>query len=410
MSDTQTDTRPIMTNLDYTSLLFGRQALNDEQPPLRIALLGTRGVPTIYGGFERCAEQLGLRLVERGHSVTVYCRRHFVDPRLHEYKGMKLVSAPTVRNKYLDTLVHTFSGSIHALFQPYDVCLYFIAGNSLVSWIPRLAGKPTVLNVDGLDWKREKWPRPAKLYIQLAERLATSLPTVALTDSRVVQKFYKEKYNARIRYITYGSEVEPLGPGPELQKWGLEARKYILFVGRIVPENHVHHLIEAYRDLADNAGMKLVIMGDASYADDYVKKVHSLATPDTVFTGYVGGDGYRELVSNAYLFVETSSASGTHPALLEAMSLGNCVVAQDTAENIETMGGAGLTYSGERAGSGLRVTLQELIHNCTLVQEYRDRAHDHVQAHYSWDAVTEEYLALFYKILAKRGAKRSRRR
>ncbi len=409
MTDTQTDTRRLMTNVDYTSLVFGRQAPDAEQPPLRIALLGTRGVPTIYGGFERCAEQLGLRLVERGHSVTVYCRRHFVDPHLHEYKGMKLVSAPTVQNKYLDTLAHTFFSSMHAMFQPYDVCLYFIAGNSLVSWIPRLAGKPTVLNVDGLDWKREKWPRPAKLYIQMAERLATSLPTVALTDSRVVQKFYREKYNARIRYITYGSEVEPLGPGPELQKWGLEPRKYILFVGRIVPENHVHHLIEAYRDLADNAGMKLVIMGDASYADDYVKKVHSMATPDTVFTGYVGGDGYRELVSNAYLFVETSSASGTHPALLEAMSLGNCVVAQDTAENIETMGGAGLTYSGRKAHNGLRATLQELIHKCSIVQEYRGRAHAHVQAHYSWDAVTEEYLALFYKILAKRGAKRSRR-
>jgi glycosyltransferase involved in cell wall biosynthesis len=204
--------------------------------------------------------------------------------------------------------------------------------------------------------------------------------------------------------------VEPLGPGPELQKWALEPRKYILFVGRIVPENHVHHLIEAYRDLSDNGGMKLVIMGDASYADDYVKKVHSLATPGTIFTGYVGGEGYRELVSNAYLFVETSSASGTHPALLEAMSLGNCVIAQDTAENIETMGGAGLTYSGETAHAGLHDRLQELIHNCKLVQEYRGRAHAHVQANYSWDAVTEEYIDLFYRVLAKRGAKRSRRR
>src|SRR6476661_2616522 len=127
MTDTQTDTRRLMTNVDYTSIVFGGQAPDAEQPPLRIALLGTRGVPTIYGGFERCAEQLGLRLVDRGHSVTVYGRRHFVDPHLKEYKGIRLVSAPTVRNKYLDTLVHTFSSSVHAMFQPYDVCLYFIA-------------------------------------------------------------------------------------------------------------------------------------------------------------------------------------------------------------------------------------------------------------------------------------------
>lgn len=409
MTDTQTQA-PLTTTDDEEQLTYHVSRITSAVRPLRIALLGTRGVPSIYGGFERCAEQLGLRLVERGHSVTVYCRRHFVDPRLHEYGGMKLVSLPTIQNKYLDTLTHTFFSSLHALFQPYDVCLYFIAGNSLVSWIPRLAGKPTVLNVDGLDWKREKWPRPAKLYIQMAERLATSLPTVALTDSRVVQKFYRDKYNASIRYITYGSEVEPLAPGPALQKWGLEPRKYILFVGRIVPENHVHHLLEAYGGLADKAGMKLVIMGDASYAEDYMARVHSLATPDTVFTGYVGGDGYRELVSNAYLFVETSSASGTHPALLEAMSLGNCVVAQDTAENIETMGGAGLTYSGKKAVSALRATLQELLHNPALVDKYRGRAHAHVQTNYSWDAVTEEYLTLFYRLVTKRGAKRSRRR
>src|SRR5215203_1042003 len=121
--------------------------------PLRIAMLGTRGVPSVYGGFERCAEQMGSRLVERGHEVTVYCRTHFVDPGKKEYRGIKLVSVPTLENKYLDTLVHTALSSFHALFRPYDVCLYFIAGNSPVSWIPRLTGKRTVLNVDGLDWK-----------------------------------------------------------------------------------------------------------------------------------------------------------------------------------------------------------------------------------------------------------------
>src|SRR3954467_9415423 len=146
---------------------------------MKIAMLGIRGVPTAYGGFETCAEQLGARLVEQGHEVTVYCRPHFVDPSRREYRGMKLVTMPTIRNKYLDTLVHTLVGSVHALFQPYDICLYFIAGNSPVCWIPRLAGKRTVINVDGLDWKREKWPGLAKVYLQLAERLAPVLANVA---------------------------------------------------------------------------------------------------------------------------------------------------------------------------------------------------------------------------------------
>src|SRR6478672_13380518 len=150
---------------------------------MKIAMIGVRGVPTVHGGFETCAEQLGARLVERGHDVTVYCRSHFVDGNRTEYRGMRLVTLPTVKNKYLDTLAHTFVASLHALFQPYDVCLYFIAGNSPVCWIPRLAGKRTVINVDGLDWKREKWPGPAKRYIQLAERLAPRLANATLTDS-----------------------------------------------------------------------------------------------------------------------------------------------------------------------------------------------------------------------------------
>lgn len=370
--------------------------------PLRIAMLGTRGVPSVYGGFERCAEQMGTRLVQRGHCVTVYCRKHFVDSYLKEYGGIRLVSLPTIENKYLDTLAHTALGSLHALFQPYDVCLYFIAGNSPVTWIPRIAGKRTILNVDGLDWKREKWPRPAKLYIQMAERLATILPTAALTDSRVVQTFYRRKYGKHIQYIAYGSDLEPMPPGEQLRRWGLESRKYVLFVGRIVPENHVDHLISAFEGLKGAGDMKLVIMGDASYAGEYMAEVKSLAHQDTVFTGYVAGDGYREILSNAYLFAETSSASGTHPALLEAMACGNCVVANDTPENKETLRDAGLIYPGKTGADGLRPVLQGLIDDPAQVEKYRLQAAAHAREHYSWDAVTDAYVSLFYKLVGTR--------
>lgn len=369
--------------------------------PLNIAMLGTRGVPSVYGGFERCAEQMGTRLVERGHSVTVYCRKHFVDPNLKEYKGIRLVSVPTIQNKYLDTLVHTGISSLHAMLQPYDVCLYFIAGNSPVSWIPRLGGKRTVLNVDGLDWKREKWPSFAKHYIQMAERLSTWLPTTTLTDSRVVQRYYKDRFGKRIHYIPYGSDVEPLPPGEHLSRWGLQPGRYILFVGRIVPENHVDHLVQAFNGLPDaqKCGLKLVIMGDASYAEDYVNHVKGMATAGTVFTGYVHGDGYREILSNAALFVETSSASGTHPALLEAMSCGKGVIAYDTPENRETIGGAGLVYSGDGGADALRDVLEQALGNPLLLEEYGNQARIRVAANYSWAAVTEAYLRLFYKLL-----------
>ncbi len=370
---------------------------------LRIAMLGTRGVPSVYGGFERCAEQMGSRLVEQGHCVTVYCRKHFVDPGLKEYRGIRLISVPTIENKYLDTLVHTALCSLDAMFRPYDVCLYFIAGNSPVTWIPRLAGKRTVLNVDGLDWKREKWPGFAKMYIRMAERLSTMLPTATLTNSRVVQRFYRERYGARVHYIAYGSDVEPLPPGEHLHRWGLEPRKYVLFVGRIVPENHLDHLIPAFQGLTGASGMKLAIMGDSSYASDYIARIKSLADDDTIFTGYIHGDGYREILSNAYLFAGTSSASGTHPALLEAMASGNCVVAYDTPENKETLGNAGLMYRGKAGAEGLRAVLQGLIDNPAMVEDYRARASAYARAHYSWDSITEDYLRLFYRLVEARG-------
>ena len=369
-------------------------------------MLGTRGVPSVYGGFETCAEQLGVRLIERGHEVTVYSRPHFVDPRRKEYRGIRLVSVPTVHNKYLDTLAHVFLSSVHALGQRYDVCLYFIAGNSVVAWIPRLAGTRTVINVDGLDWRREKWPGPAKRYLQMAERLTPRLANAALTDSRFVQRFYAEEYGARIAYIAYGSDVEPAPPGETLAQWGLEPHRYILFVGRLVPENHPDHLLEAFRSLEDTHGMKCVMMGDASYADDYVSRVRGYASEDVVFTGYVYGEGYREITSNAFAFVLTSSASGTHPALLEAMGMGNCVVVNDTPENLEAMGGAGLSYRGEEGAASLTVVLERLLERPGMVEVYKQRAREHVRRHYSWDAITEQYLALFRRVMSRKKRRR----
>jgi len=361
---------------------------------VNIALLGTRGIPASYSGFETCAEQLGRRLVQRGHRVTVYCRSHHITYRGATYEGMRLVRLPTIANKYLDTIVHSFLSSLHALTQGYDVCLYFIAGNSPVTWIPRLAGQVTILNVDGLDWKREKWPRLAKRYIQFAEWLATWVPTAYVTDSRVVQGYYRDRFGSEPPYIPYGSELEPLLRGRFLEQFGLEPRGYVLYVGRLVPENCAHHLVEAFQGLETDK--KCVIVGDAPYAEEYIARLKAMAGPNVVFTGYVFGEGYRELGSHAYAFVETSGVGGTHPALVEAMALGNCVVAHDTPENLETIGPAGFSYSGKAGADDLRRVLKVLLGSPALVEEYRQKARERARATYSWERVTDEYERLFF--------------
>lgn len=366
-----------------------------------IALLGTRGVPASYSGFETCVEQLGQRLVERGHDVTVYCRSHHITYAEPTYKGMKLVKLPTIPNKYLDTLVHSLLSTLHAIPQRYDIALYFIAGNSPVTWILRPFGTKTIINVDGLDWKREKWPALAKKYIQFSEYLATILPTAYLTDSQVVQAYYQETYRNTPPYIPYGSDVELLPPGETLAQFGLEPGRYVLFVGRLVPENCAHHLVEAFRGL--DTDYRCVIVGDAAYAEAYKATLHALAAgdPRILFTGYVFGKGYHELGSNAAIFVETSGVGGTHPALIEAMAHGSCVVTHNTPENLETIGDAGLAYDGKRGAADLGIVLEGLLKDPILVKNYAVKAQQRANTVYTWETITDAYERLFYTVSGK---------
>jgi glycosyltransferase involved in cell wall biosynthesis len=369
---------------------------------MRIALMGTRGVPASYSGFETAVEQLGQRLAARGHQVTVYCRTPHVTYPGDSYLGMRLVKLPTIRNKYLDTLFHTFVSCLHAWTQHYDVALMFIAGNSLVSWMPRLVGTPVALNVDGLDWKRAKWNRFARLYIQLAERLSRWLPTCVVTDSRIVQDFYDDVYHLETVFIPYGSDIDRKEPGETLEHLGLKPRGYVLFVGRLVPENNAHHVLAAFLRLKRRHGLKLVIVGDAPYADDYILDLRARAStdPDVIMPGYVFGDGYRELASNAFVSVVATEVGGTHPVLLEAMALGNCVLVNDIPTNLETTGRAAVPYSGSVGASDLSAKLAELIADPERVEHYRQLASQRAAEAYSWERVTDQYAELCHRLVA----------
>ncbi len=327
---------------------------------MRVAILGTRGIPASYSGFETAAEQLASRLTARGHEVVVYCRPHVVDPRLKEWKGARLVHVPTVRNKYLDTFTHTFLSSIHAArrLKP-DVALFFIAGNSPMCLITRAAGIPTVINVDGLDSDRSKWPAIAKAYLRFAERKSPRWADTAITDSHAVAEIFAERYGERIGVVPYGVE-DPGYEGTEtLERLGLEPGKYVLFVGRLEPENNPHLLVDAFARIPEARanGMKLVIVGGAPYADEYIKQVRRKGDPRVVFPGYIFGQGYWELQRHAYLFCAPTEVGGTHPVILEALAAGNCVLVNDHAPNVETVGEAGLTFSGREGVPSLTAAL-----------------------------------------------------
>jgi glycosyltransferase involved in cell wall biosynthesis len=372
---------------------------------MKIAILGTRGIPASYSGFETAAEQLASRLSARGHEVTVYCRPHVVDSKLTHYRGARLVHLRTVQNKYLDTFVHTFLSALHvARTTTPDVALFFIAGNSPLCLITRWASIPSVINVDGLDSDRRKWPAFAKAYLRFAERTAPRWSDRAITDSHAVAEIFERRYGERIGVVPYGVE-DPGHDGTEtLERLGLEPRNYILFVGRLEPENNPHLLVEAFAriDSERARGMKLVIVGGAPYADEYIRHVMRSADPRVIFPGYVFGRGYWELQRHAYVFCAPTEVGGTHPVILEAMAAGNCVLVNDHRPNAETVGDAGIYFSGARGVDDLTEQLDRLLADPELVAEYRLLALERARR-YSWEEVTDQYEALLTAVCQARG-------
>jgi glycosyltransferase involved in cell wall biosynthesis len=372
---------------------------------MKIAILGTRGIPASYSGFETVVEQLASRFTERGHEVVVYCRPHVVDPRLQNYKGAQLVHLRTVQNKYLDTFVHTALSAVHAarVSKP-DVALFFIAGNSPLCMITRRASIPAVINIDGLDSDRRKWPALAKAYLRFAERTAPRWADQAFTDSHAVAESFERRYGQRIGVVPYGVDDPGYAGTETLERLGLEPRKYILFVGRLEPENNPHVLVEAFSriDTARARGMKLAVVGGAPYADDYIRQVRRSADPRVVFPGYIFGQGYWELQRHAYVFCAPTEVGGTHPVILEAMAAGNCVLVNDHRPNVETVGDAGIYFSGRLGVPHLVAQLDRLLDDPKLVEEYRGRALTRARM-YSWDAVTDQYERLLTAVCEAHG-------
>ena len=373
---------------------------------MKIAIMGTRGVPAAYGGFETFAEELGARLVTRGHQVTVYGRSHVIRPGPREHRGMHLRILPTIRHKYFDTVVHTALSVLDGLIRGFDIVLICNNANAPFALVPRLSGAKVALNVDGLEWQRGKWNRLGRLYYQACSWLSPRLPIVLVSDAYVIARWYRERHGKATRYIPYGSDARRLEPGETLATLGLGARHYILYVSRLEPENNAHLVIEAYRRAGGPEGLggaRLVVVGDAPYATEYKSSLEAaaLATPGVLMTGYVFGDGYAELQSNALAYVQATEVGGTHPALVEAMGRGACIIANDVPEHREVLGDTGLYYARNDPDS-LAAALRTVSTDEPGRRRLGDSAGARALAHYSWDHVTDEYEALFRRMCGDR--------
>jgi glycosyltransferase involved in cell wall biosynthesis len=353
---------------------------------VRIALLGTRGIPANYGGFETFAEELSARLVERGHRVTVYCRDRHSEPI---YRGVRLQYLPTIRHKYFDTLAHTCLSTLHLLAHRVDAALYCNGANAIFTLGPRLFGVPVALNVDGIERKRKKWNRAAKAWYFVSEWLATFCPTVLVTDAQTIQDYYRERWRKSSVFIPYGADTGKVATTGVLESLGLEPGRYLLYVSRMEPENHPLEVREAFEGAA--TGLKLALIGDAPYAHEYIRRVRDTKDSRVVIPGAIYGEGYRELGSHCFAYIHATEVGGTHPALIEAMGRGALVLYRNTPENAEVAGDAGIPFEP----SELRVKIARLLNMSEAEREqFRQRAAARVRERYSWEAVTDEYEAL----------------
>jgi glycosyltransferase involved in cell wall biosynthesis len=363
---------------------------------MKIAFLGSRGIPARYSGFETFYEQIAVRLVKRGHDVTVYNRSHFIKDIKTYYQGVKIVSLPSIATKHLDTITNTLISSFHALFSGYDIVYYCIVGNSPLAWIPKVLGARTLLNIDGQDWARDKWSGFARWYQKKCEWIATKTADVIIADAKAIRKRYRQVFNIESVFVPYGANIIYDEKIDVLDKWKLKSRQYILFVGRLVPDNAVDILIRAYQQVVSD--MKLVIVGDAPYADEYKAKLKTYNDNRVIFTGYAFGRDYVQLSSHSYLFVLPSAIEGTRPVLLDQMGFGNCVVFRDGSANKEVVGDFGCIFDGGNPVENLRDKLKELLSETELVDSYRKKVRSRINEYYNWEWITSFYEDLFYRL------------
>ena len=357
---------------------------------MNFAILGTRGIPARYGGFETFAEEFSTRLAARGHRVTVYCRDRHTEKK---YRGVALKYLPTIRHKYLDTVAHTFFSTLHLVFARQHAVLYCNAANAIFTWIPRAAAIPVALNVDGLERNRKKWNAAAKAWYRASEWLATWMPNALVTDAAHIARYYRDRYHRESIMIPYGAETGKVQTTAELDRLGLEPERYFLYVSRMEPENNPLLVRQAFEKVRTT--MKLALIGDAPYAAEYIRQVRDTQDRRIVIPGAIYGQGYRELGSHCFAYIHATEVGGTHPALIEAMGRGALVLYLDNPENREVAGGAGVPFRH----SDLAQQIQRVLEMPEAERSrLRARAIDRVRAQYSWDAVTDAYEKLLISL------------
>lgn len=363
---------------------------------MKIAIIGTRGVPAHYGGFETCAEEISAGLVSRGHQVTVYCRHGNSISDEEEYKGARLVYVPCLKTKIFGTLSHSFFSFLHSLFYDYDILMVFNVAVSPLCVIPKIFSKKIVLNVDGMEWKRKKWGAIGRQYYKACASIAFLAADRIVADAKSMQEYYENKFNTRSTFIAYGAYKERSSDPEILTQYKVEKNKYFFVLCRLEPENNTDLIVKAFEMV--KTGKKLLVVGGVNYKSVFVENLKKTADKRIIFFGPVyDKEHIKELYCNAYAYVHGHEAGGTSLALLQAMGSGNCILAFNGFSNAEAVGSSAILW--DHSTDDLAGKMQYINDHPEEAGKYRSKALERAKEYYSWDRIVDRYERLFRQVL-----------
>ncbi|MFL2665777.1 MAG: glycosyltransferase [Flavobacteriaceae bacterium] len=368
---------------------------------IKISIIGIRGYPYVYSGYETFVKELSERLVKKGCDVTVYCHKGLFIERPKKLNGINLKYIPTIETKVLSQFIHSFFSIIHSCFSNNDVILVVNSANGPFGLITKVFRKSTVINVDGLEWLRPKWKGLGSIYFKWASKMATIFYDQIINDSDEMRKIYLNLFKTDSKVIAYGADIRKSSYSELINNWDIKKGEYYLVVGRLIPDNNADFIIKGF--LASSSNKKLVIVGDVPYKDKYANNLKSINDERLIFTGYVNDQNIlAELYHNSYVYIHGHEFGGTNPTMIKAMAYGSAILALNTRFNNEMLqdGKYGLFFKKEIK------EITYMINYCEkeniLIEKLRDKSVSGITEKYDWDFITNRYLDVFRSLILKR--------
>ena len=358
---------------------------------LKIAIIGSRGYPYVYSGYETLVKELSERLVESGNEVTVYCHRKLFTEKPKKVNGINLVYTPSVNSKIFSQLYNSFFSFVHVCFSNVDVVLVVNSANGPFGLLTKIFRKKTCINVDGLEWLRPKWKGIGSVYFRIASKLSTIFFDKIITDSIEMNRIYNKEFKKNSSVIAYGSTMTSIKSYKILEKFNLNKKEYYLIVGRLIPDNNSKLIIEGF--LKSNSKKSIVIVGDVPYNDDYANNIKLLSSSKVVFTGYVNDQfDLTVLYDNCYGYIHGHEFGGTNPTMINALDLNCQILALDTVFNNEMLENKKSIFFNKNKNL-VSKKIDEFEN--TFDEIVAKNSNYKLPKKYDWDFISNQYLEVF---------------